>query len=145
MHGTPMLDIEALRAACKEVAKSTLWQTPEPYDIRDVIDTDQIKGTVEGYLTEARQRAHDLEEEGHDPNIVTRAVVYLAHEHALPPMKDEVGWFRDALDVLLRLVNPLSPPSRAAALFMQDLDAAARRYRQEADEGSGSGGAVGVI
>jgi len=135
MHKAPPLDVEALRAACREVAKSTLWQTPEPYDIRDIIDSDQIAATVEAYVTEATQRAQELAEEGHDPNIVTRAVVYLAHEHAIPPMKDDVHWFRDALDVLVRLVSPISHPSRAAALFLEDLDSAIRRYRQEADEG----------
>lgn len=135
MHKAPMLDLEALRAACQEVAKSTLWQTPEPYDICDIIDSDQITRTVEAYVAEARQRAHDLAEEGHDPNIVTRAVVYLAYEHAIPPMKDDVHWFRDTLDVLVRLVSPLSHPNRAAALFMEDLDLAIRRYIQEADEG----------
>jgi hypothetical protein len=140
MHDMPMLNMEALRDACREVAKSTLWQTPEPYDIDDIIDSDQIAGTVEAYVAEAKQRAQDLAEGGHDPNIVTRAVVYLAHEHAIPPMKDDVRWFRDALDLLVRLVSPLSHPSRAAASFMEDLDAAGRRYRQEADEGSASPG-----
>jgi len=135
MHKNPMLDLGALHAACREVAKSTLWQTPEPYDIRDIIDSDQIAGTVEAYLAEARQRAHDLAEEGYDPNIVTRAVEYLAHEHAIPPMKDDVRWFRDALDVLVRLVSPISHPRRGAELFMHDLDSAIRRYKQEDDEG----------
>lgn len=124
-----MLNLEALRVVCQEVAQSTLWQTPEPYDIGDVIDSDQIARTVEAYVSEATQQADDLAEAGHDPNIVTRAIVYLAHEHAIAPMKDDVRWFRDALDVLIRLVNPLSPPRRPAALLMDDLDAAVRRYR----------------
>ena len=135
MHDTPILELEALRAACREVAKTTLWQTPEPYDIGDIVDSDQIARTVEAYVAEARERARDLEEEGHNPNIVTRAVVYLAHEHAIPPMKDDVRWFKDSLDVLVRLVSPLNPPNRTAALFMQDLDAEVRRYRREADAG----------
>jgi hypothetical protein len=40
MNDTPILDIEALRVACREVAKSTLWQAPEPYDIGDIIESD---------------------------------------------------------------------------------------------------------
>ncbi len=131
-----MLDTEALRDACREVAKATLWQTPEPYAIGDIIDSDQIARTVEAYFAEARQRAQDLAEEGHDPNIVTRAVVYLAHEHAIPPMKDGVRWFQDALDVLVRLVSPITHPRRAAAFFMEDLEQAVRRYKREADEDS---------
>jgi hypothetical protein len=34
-----------------------------------------------------------------------------------------------------RLVIPLSPPNGTAALFMDDLGAAVRRYRWEANEG----------
>ena len=114
----------------------TLWQTPEPFDIGDIIDSDEIARTVEAYFAEARQQAEDLAEAGHDPNIVTRAVVYLAHEHAIPPMRDDVRWFRDALDVLVRLLNPLSHPIQAAALFMEDLEEAVPRYKREADKDS---------
>jgi hypothetical protein len=127
------LDAAALRRACSEVARSTLWQTPDPEHIGDIIDSDQIERTVEAYLAEARQRAADLAQEGHDPNIVTRAVVYLAHEHAIPPMKDDVSWFRDALDVLMHLVSPISQPEESAALFMFDVERASRRYRREAN------------
>lgn len=140
MHDMRVLDMAALRAACQEVAKSTLWQAPEPYDIGDIIDSDQIARTVEAYVAEARRQAQDLAEAGHDPNIVTRAVVYLAHEHAIPPMKEDLRWFRNALDVLIRLVNPLAPPTRAAAWIMNDLYSAVRRYKAEADEGAAEPG-----
>lgn len=128
------LDERALLAACREVARSTLWQTPKPMTIHDVIDSGQIETTVRAYSEEAERHAASVEEEGLDPNLVTRAVLYLAHEHAIPPMKDDVHWFRDALDVLIRLICPISTPTRGAALFMDDLEVATRRYRREAEE-----------
>ena len=77
------LDRAGLREACREVAKSTLWQAPEPWDISDIIDSGQIERAVEAYYKEAEQRATDFAESGHDPNFVTRAVLYLAYEHAI--------------------------------------------------------------
>jgi len=130
------LDTEALRRACREVAKSTLWQTPEPYDINDIIGSDQIDRTIQAYFAEAEQRAADLAEANQDPNIVTRAVLYLAVEHAIPPMKDDLRWFEDSLDVLLRLVNPITFPAKDGVPFMADVEDAARRYRREADNDS---------
>lgn len=91
------LDLQALREACRTVVKATLWQTPEPRDISDIIDSDQIERTVEAYYLEAEQRANELAECGNDPNFMTRAVLYLAHEHAIPPMKEDTRWFRRRL------------------------------------------------
>lgn len=128
------LDERALLTACREVSRSTLWQTLKPMTIDDVIDSGQIERTVHAYFEEAKRHAAWVEEQGLDPNLVTRAVLYLAHEHAIPPMKDDVHWFRDALDVLVRLICPNSVPTREAALFMDDLKEATRRYRREAEE-----------
>lgn len=122
----------ALLVACRDVAKVTLWQAAEPFDITDIIDSEQIEKAVSAYYREAEQRADELEEAGHDPTIVTRAVLYLADEHALPPMKEDVRWFRESLEVLMRLVQPLSSPTAAHVAFMRDIEAAARRYREDA-------------
>ena len=51
----PELDRDALLSACKEVAKATLWQCPNPRDLRDIIDTDQIEQTVAGYFKDAHR------------------------------------------------------------------------------------------
>lgn len=127
------LDIKALHDACRTVAKSTLWQTPEPRDISDIIDSDQIEGTVQAYYAEAEHRAVELADNGHDPNFVTRAVLYLAREHAIPPMKEDTRWFQEALDVLVRLIAPITVPDKSMRVFMKDLERAARRYRREAE------------
>lgn len=126
------LDTEALRRACREVAGSTLWQTSEPWAIDDIIDSEQIENAVAAYYKQAEEHSARLADGGHDPNFVTRAVLYLAHEHAIPPMKDDIRWFAEALEVLVRLVDPISYPRAEDALFMADLERAARRNRREA-------------
>lgn len=127
------LDLEALREACRTVAKATLWQTPEVRDISDIIDSDQIERTVEAYYVAAELRANELAEDGHDPNFVTRAVLYLAHEHAIPPMKEDTRWFQEALDILVRLISPITVPDGGMTAFMRDIERAARRYRREVE------------
>jgi hypothetical protein len=32
-----------------------------------------------------------------DPNLITRAVTYLAHTYAIPPMRDDTHWSQDML------------------------------------------------
>lgn len=127
------LDLEALREACRTVAKATLWQTPRPRDISDIIDSDQIERTFQAYYVEAEQRANELAEAGHDPNFVTRAVLYLAHEHAIPPMKEDTRWFQEALEVLVRLISPITVAEGRMSAFMRDIERAARRYRRQAE------------
>ena len=100
------LDKAALRRVCEEVAKSTMWQTPAPQNVGDIISSDEIESTISGYCESAAREAELLAQAGEDPNLVISAVDYLACYHALPPMRDDQRWFREALFTLLVLARP---------------------------------------
>ena len=100
------LDHVALRRVCEEVAKSTMWQTPAPRNLGDIISSDEIEETIRGYFESASREAELLAQAGEDPNIVISAVDYLACYHAIPPMRDDQRWFREALFTLLVLARP---------------------------------------
>ena len=123
-------DKQALMEACRELARCTLWQTPDPYSVLDIIDEVQIGRTIAGYLAEATLQAGPILGQGSDPNVVTRAVRFLAYEVAMPPMKDDQYWFSVALTVLLALVHPTSPPSQDGAAFMADLEVSSVEYQR---------------
>lgn len=125
------IDEKELRAACREVASNTLWQTKNPRDIHDIIDVEQIDRTINGYMSIALQLARDLDDMGVDPGVVSRAVRYLALEHAIPPMKDDLRWFDQSLEVLVRLVHPTAGASEAALAFMDDLEGGIERFRAD--------------
>ena len=125
------LNERKLEAACKQVVLATLWQSPNPRCLDDIITSEQRDSTLSAYVDVAKDQARYLPKYDEDPNVVTRAVRYLAHEHAIPPMKDNVEWFRDSLEVLIRLVLPNAEATPEAAAFMHDLRRGIERYRAD--------------
>jgi len=57
-----------------------------------------------------------------DPNLITRAVAYLAHTHAIPPMRDDTRWFSDMLGVLLELACPNMGVPQEFDRFYKDIE-----------------------
>jgi hypothetical protein len=48
-------------------------------------------------------------------------------------MKEDPRWFREALEVLVRLISPLTVADGRMTAFMRDIERAARRYRRQAE------------
>ena len=93
------LDREALRAACYEVARAIRWE-------KNPVDAVLASAMVEPYYQEAMHHEQFLTEQGYDPNGLTRAVKYLALKHTIPPMAEDIVWFREMLHVLIELACP---------------------------------------
>jgi hypothetical protein len=100
------LNTKALWKGCQAVAASTMWVTPRPQGIEDIITTSEIKAVVDAYYESAKREAWLLEEAQEDPNLVLSAINYLAAFHAIPPMRDDHRWFSEALHTLLVLARP---------------------------------------
>ena len=109
------LDTDALQRACYEVAKETKW------DARPV-DTDDIRRLADELYRIASERAEFVAEAERDPNLVTRAVRYLAHAHAIPPMRDDTSWFREMLEALVELACPNTGMTPEIAAFFYDIE-----------------------
>ena len=111
------LNTEALHAACLGVARETLWK-PKGEKKSTVKEREAL---AEKLHSIALTHLEFITEEGHDPNLLVRAVRYLAHTHAIPPMRDDTGWFVDILQVLIELACPNTnlPPKGKA--FILDL------------------------
>src|SRR5437763_15709436 len=93
------LDRTALRNACRDVARTTMWDT-QPVDVT------AIETLADRFLTIALDHQDFVFGQGRDPNLITRAVRYLAHSLAIPPMKDDTQWFEDMLAALIELACP---------------------------------------
>ena len=72
-----MLDRAALEDACAAVARVTLWQTPKPRDLSDIITREEIEAATQSYIAEALENVDFVVRMGRDPNLVIRAVRYL--------------------------------------------------------------------
>ena len=111
------LNSEGLHAACVEVARSTLWRPKEEVQATE----DDIEALAAQYVEHALHHVEFITDQGRDPNILVRAARYLAHTHAMPPMRHDVGWFSDMLDVLIELACPNTGLPRQGRAFITDL------------------------
>lgn len=101
----PALNRKALEKACRRVADSTMWNTPNPKGISDIITSAEVEEVVARYFKFASATAKDVREVGGDPNLVVRAVDYLAGL-AVPPIRDDMRWFRESLRTITELACP---------------------------------------
>jgi hypothetical protein len=109
------LDQSRLRAACFEVARTTLWS-------RRPTDVLAIQSLADTFFARAVEYEEFVSGQERDPNLITRAVEYLGHTHAIPPMRDDASWFGDMLAVLIELACPNCGAESSAEDFYQDIE-----------------------
>ena len=112
---------EILYAACDKAARAVLWQTPEPKNLADIVDTDQISRLTQRFYKIA-ESYFELLETDYDVNLIARAVLYLTDIHAIPPMSEDTRWFEERLEALLELAHPNTIPTAQAARFFDDIE-----------------------
>lgn len=127
------LDKVALAAACKAVVKQTLWRGPKPQSVDDIADTDQISRLAAAYQEIALRHLEFIEDQKRDPNMLTRAIEYLAEGHAIPPMKDDTRWFDEMLTALIELACPNFIHSKPATAFFKDIEQGIEVARKTAE------------
>lgn len=93
------LNRNALKRSCLEVAKSIAWRNGPVNDVVSASFTEIL-------YQEALFYEDFVVNQGGDPNMITRAVSYLAHAHAIPPTGVDISWFREKLSTLIELACP---------------------------------------
>ena len=105
---------EALYQACFALARITHWKT-EP------VAVSQIESFAQKLLAEALSQVASIETLGGSEEQVVRAVRYIEQAHAIPPIGDNIDWFRDTLQALMEIVFPNTELDGAALDFLFDL------------------------
>jgi hypothetical protein len=108
------LNHEALRAACFEAARKTM-QDARPTDL------DKIRKLADTFYGIAWGHLKRIAAQGRDPDILSRAVSYLAHTHAIPPMHDSTEWFFFMLRALVELSCPEVEQNGETSVFLSDI------------------------
>ena len=106
------LNRDELKAACYAVATNTMWEQ-RPVDVKS------IQAVAANFVKIAEFHEEFVVEQGRDPNLIVRAVRYLDHVHAMPPMRDDTRWFDDMLQVLIELACPNTGASRELEAFFR--------------------------
>ena len=105
----------ALNDACRRVAEQILW-TPAGTSA-DLVET------LAGKFQEIAER-HDkfIIGQEEDPNVITRAVSYMADVHAVPmSVSRSMQWFDAVLSCLVELAVPNSVVSEGSLPFFDDV------------------------
>jgi hypothetical protein len=116
------LNCNALKRSCLEVAKSIAWQNGP---VNDLVSS----SFAEILYQEALFYKDFVVNQGSDPNLITRAVNYLAHAHAIPPTGVDISWFRERLSVLIELACPNCTSRNEDEQFYQDIESGIRIAR----------------
>jgi hypothetical protein len=74
------MDRDNILDACYSVARNTMWD-------RRPVDTADITRVADALAAIAREKKHEVAARDGDPDVVVRAVRYLARAHAIPPMR----------------------------------------------------------
>jgi hypothetical protein len=128
------LDQNRLKAACLEIARNTMWE-------RRPVDSAYIVTHAESLYRIAQDHKEFVFGQGRDPNLITRAVRYLGHTHAIPPMREDLHWFFDMLTALIELACPNTSATKEDEMFYRDVEAGIALARLEC-EGRDRGGHV---
>jgi hypothetical protein len=92
-------------------------------------DLERILRLADSFYHFAREHVSRFREQGCDPNILVRAVSYLAGTHAIAQMHDGTEWFFFMLRALVELVCPEREQSEETIGFLADLEEGIRRVR----------------
>jgi hypothetical protein len=109
----------ALNDACRVVAMNVC-----PGAQNDVIETMSHR-----FQEAALFHEQFIVEQGRDPNMLTKAVLYLANAHAIPPMHTEITWFENMLDCLVELAVPNSQCGEDAIAFLAEVESGINESR----------------
>jgi len=109
------LNYEALQSACFAAAKETMWDV-RPTDVR------KIENLAKEFYNIALSHLNQILEHGRDADILVRAVAYLAHTHAIPPMHDNREWFLFMLRSLVELSCPKTIQTSESSAIFSDIE-----------------------
>jgi hypothetical protein len=108
-------DEDLLRDASRDLARVVL-AAGQPQVSNDILETLAAK-----FEREAVDFAPMVARAGRDPNLLTRAIIYITDAHALPLMGTDMEWFRQTLACLVELAVPGIALSERGGSFLHDV------------------------
>ncbi len=121
------LDLPKLKRACFNVAQNTMYETKH-------VDVTSIESVANEFFEIAKGYEEFVVGLDRDPNLITRAVNYLAYAHTMPPMRNNTRWFSDMLTVIIEMACPDVVVMEEGMPFYRDIEKGIEVARSYLDE-----------
>ena len=108
------LEYDRLKSACFDYAKAVMWD-------RRPTDVSNIQAFADKVYKSALNNVEFIQGQARDPNMLTECVRYLALKHAIPPSRDDIRFFENALEVLVELACPNQIVTAEQRRFFQEI------------------------
>lgn len=108
------VDLPALQIACRTSARQALWSEKTTPELA-------VAKLSREFLQLAADHVITVTESGRDPNMVTRAINYLAYTHVAPSAVEARWWFNEMLTCLLELAVPSMIQTPESSAFLLDV------------------------
>jgi hypothetical protein len=103
---------EDLKAACFELARSTKW-SQKPIDAELLTSlAAKFEEIARGFVEPSLDR---------DIPLIVKAIRYLNHIHAIPPMDDNTMWFYNMLSVVVEIARPNTAVDERGKPFLKEM------------------------
>jgi hypothetical protein len=105
-------DDEDLKNACFDLARTTKWsQKPIDAELLSSLAT-KFEEIARNCLSMPLNR---------DIPLIVKAIRYLTHVHAIPPMDDDTMWFYNMLSVVVEISRPNTVVGEREKLFLEEM------------------------
>ena len=120
------LNHSELKSACLGYAQAVMWDT-RPTDVSHIQAFSELVYQSTLFYVEFIQKQE------RDPNLLTECIRYLAIAHAIPPMRGDIRFVRNALDILVELACPNGSVTVEQKPFFREIRRGISEAENEAD------------
>jgi hypothetical protein len=113
-----------LRVACFKLARNRLWQMR-------LIDAEEVECLADSFYEIAINHVELIGTKNRDPNLLIRAVRFLALIDGDSPTEDDPQWFQQSLSMLIELACPSVRHTDESCEFLDDLESGIVEARLE--------------
>jgi hypothetical protein len=105
-------DDDELKGACLELARTTKW-SQKPIDAQLLTTlAEKFEEIARGFIEPSLER---------DIPLIVKAIRYLNHVHAIPPMDDNTMWFYNMLSVVVEIARPNTVVDERGKPFLEEM------------------------
>jgi hypothetical protein len=121
---------DKIRKACFDLSVSLMWEK-DSLTI-DKVDShiDELQKMTDKFIEISNFYLENIESLNGNKDLLVRAINYIDHVHAIPPLRGDYGWFENTLGALIEMACPNSRITKRQLEFLTDIENGLAYYRE---------------